>query len=289
MVKKSIGLLVKFFLIMVLCTLIASADQTNDSDKYTFDNYGGEVYTPEPMEFGANLVNGETAVMSTSSATLENGSTRKHVLIQFYDNPTDNQYEMLQNYGINYLTSAAPYTLIVSMPAELTAADLPAESGLRWMGEVPLENKYDRIYGLDVPEWAKLEDGNIQLSIRFYDDVTYQNALDTLNHYSNNITNFSYSLETSYEIVTNKNNISLLAGEDSVMYMGYAYDDTIDETEFTDSEEMIEEHVGSEAEQENDFVGDVENISDTDDKKSPGFSLITFGMFIPALMMLLRK
>jgi hypothetical protein len=148
MVKESIGLLVKFFLIMVLCTFIASADQTNDSDKYTFTNYGGEVYTPEPMEFGANLNDTEQSEIMTASVTLENETQRKHVLLQFYDNTTNEQLLSLGDYGVKILDVAADDTYIVSMPADFTPADLPNDAGLRWMGEIPVENKYE---SLNVP------------------------------------------------------------------------------------------------------------------------------------------
>jgi hypothetical protein len=282
MFKKKIELVMVFLLITGACTLVASANQTNDSGKYTFTNYGGEVYTPEPMEFGANI-------NETENITLRNGTERKHILIQFYDNPTDEQYEMLPNYGVKYLTSAAPYTLISSMPADLTAADLPAESGLRWMGEIPIENKYDRYFGLDVPEWARLEDGNIQLAVRFYNDVTYQNALDTLNQYSNNITNFSYSLEIAYEIITNENNITLIASEDSVMYLGYRNDDTIDETDFVDYEEITKEDESDIVEeQENNSQETAENINDSEEKENPGFTA-TIAILIFVLITVLGK
>ena len=119
MFKKPIASEIIFLLIIGSCTLLASADQTNDSDKYTFQNYGGEVYTPEPMEFGANL---------NDNFIPEYGTERKHVLIQFYDYPTDEQYEILLNYGVEYLTGAAPYTLIVSMPADSKEVSCPASN-----------------------------------------------------------------------------------------------------------------------------------------------------------------
>lgn len=285
MFRKKIVSAIIFLLIIGSCTLIASADQTNDYDKYTFTNYGGEVYTPQPMEFGANLNGNE-------SVTLENRTERKHVLLQFYDYPTDEQYEMLPNYGIEYLTSAAPYTLIVSMPAEMTAADLPAESGLRWMGEIPVENKYSQIYGLDVPEYARLEQGNISLSIKFYDDISHQNALDILNKYSNNIMNFSDSLEIVYKIVTTESNITLIASEDSIMSLGYGYDVTVDEKDFIDNEENTEEEEEEEEpepvnEQEDDIQETTENIDEPEEKQSPGFTT-TIGILTLTLIAIFK-
>ncbi|MDK2832739.1 MAG: hypothetical protein PWQ75_2491 [Methanolobus sp.] len=283
MFKKKIELIIVFLVITGACTLVASADQTNDSDKYTFQNYGGEVYTPEPMEFGANM-NG------TESVTLRNGTERKHVLIQFYDNPTDKQYEMLPNYGIEYLTSVAPYTLIISMPADITAADLPAESGLRWMGEIPVENKY-QYYGTNVPYYAKLEDGNVKLAIHFYEDVTSQDSENIVKKYSDNFSAPSNLRPWYYETITNETNISLIVKEDAVQQIGYYGVEVVPESEndFADYEEIIEEDEPDIAdEQENNSQETVENINNSEEKESPGFTA-TIAIMVLALISILVK
>ncbi|MEZ5334412.1 MAG: hypothetical protein R2741_03805 [Methanolobus sp.] len=177
MFRKKIAPVIIFLLIIGSCTLLANADQTNDSDKYTFQNYGGEVYTPEPMEFGANL---------NDDFIPEYGTERKHMMLQFYENTTGEQISLLDSYGLIYIGKATDYTFTFSMPADMTAADLPAESGLRWMGEIPVENKYDHIYGLDVPEWARTENGDVKLGILFYEDVVSQDSTSVVRKYSDN-------------------------------------------------------------------------------------------------------
>jgi hypothetical protein len=171
--EKSVGTrstqIIITFLVLISCTLVASADQTKDSDKYTFTNYGGEVYTPEPMEFGANLNGNE-------SVTLKNGTERKHVYLQFYSIPNDSQRSFLKNYSVVFVKYSGAYSYVFSMPADYTAADLPDNVGLRWMGEIPVENKYDKSYGLNVPNYAKMEDGNVKLAIHFYEDVKSQDS-----------------------------------------------------------------------------------------------------------------
>ncbi|WP_321430189.1 hypothetical protein [uncultured Methanolobus sp.] len=208
--------MVKFFLIMVLCTLIASADQTNDSDKYTFDNYGGEVYTPEPMEFGANLDGtGQISVM-TASDTLENQTERKHVLLQFYEIPNDEQLGVLKEYGVRRVAVAAKYTYIFSMPADYTAADLPDDVGLRWMGKILVENKYE---GLNVPDYARTEDGQVELEIHFYEDVTSEEAQVVAQKYSTITPQFYHQIHIIYDVTINESNITSIASEDIVQFV----------------------------------------------------------------------
>nr|WP_321496857.1 hypothetical protein [uncultured Methanolobus sp.] len=268
------------FLILISCTVIASADQTNDSDKYTFTNYGGEVYTPQPMEFGANL-NGNESVI------LENGTETKHVYLQFYDNATDEQLLLLEEYEIQILNFAAYYTYVASMPADYTAADLPSESRLRWMGEIPVENKYDQNYGLNVPNYAKLEDGNVKLGVIFYEDITLQDSVEIMQKYSNNISTHVYgNIDIEFEIITAESNISLIAKEDAVEYVGYFGYETIpcDDSDFVEYEEIIEEDESDIADEiQNNSQETVENINDSEGKEAHGFTA-TIAILICALI-----
>jgi hypothetical protein len=233
------GLTIIAFLILISCTLIASADQTNDSGKYTFTNYGGEVYTPEPMEFGANI-NG------TENITFENGTESKHVFLQFYDNATEEQVLLLEEYEVHFIdvVAYAYYTYIVSIPADYTAADLPHESRLRWMGEIPAENKYDMYRGLNVPEWARAGNGDVKLAIHFYDDIPSQKSANIMEKYSDNFSTTSISRPWYYEALTNETSITLIASEDAVRLIGYGgtknettYSDFVDNDMHTEQEE----------------------------------------------------
>ena len=226
------------FLILVSCTLIASADQTNDSDKYTFDNYGGEVYTPEPMEFGANLDGtGQISVM-TASDTLENETERKHVLLQFYTTVTNEQLLSLKEYGVRRVGVAADYTYICSMPADYTAADLPDNVSLRWMGKILVENKYE---GLNVPDYARTEDGQVELDIRFYEDITHQEAESIANKYSSSTPELLYptisDYPTVYSVITEESNITSIASEDIVEIVYFPEPPSISE-----DDDIVDDH-----------------------------------------------
>lgn len=262
MFKKKIELIIVFLVITGACTLVASADQTNDSGKYTFTNYGGEVYTPEPMEFGANI-NG------TENITFENGTESKHVFLQFYDNATEEQVLLLEEYEVHLIeiVAYAYYTYVVSMPADYTAADLPHESRLRWMGEIPAENKYDIYRGLNVPEWARAENGDVKLTIHFYNDISSQEYASIMEKYSDNFSTTSISRPWYYEAITNETNIYLIASEDAVRLIGYG--GTKNET--TDS----------------DFV-DYEMHTEQKEKQTPGFTA-TIAIMVFALIAIFSK
>ncbi|MEZ5336462.1 MAG: hypothetical protein R2741_15210 [Methanolobus sp.] len=187
----------------------------NDSEKYTFANYGGEEFTPQPMEFGGNLVNGTTPMISEYNET-----ERRHVYIQFYFTPTLEQRKMLEDFGVQFVRGIGIHAFIVSMPATYTAVDLPAESGLRWMGEIPVENKYDKAFGLNVPSWSRTDDGQVELEIHFYEDVTAQEGQSLADKYSSSTPELLYYANSNdpivYGIVTEESNISLIASEDIV-------------------------------------------------------------------------
>ncbi|MDK2937961.1 MAG: hypothetical protein PWQ51_125 [Methanolobus sp.] len=277
MFKKKIELIIVFLVITGACTLVASADQTNDSDKYTFQNYGGEVYTPEPMEFGANLNDNE-------KETLENGTERKHLLLQFYEIPGEVQFELLELYGLHVLSYAGSEAYVFSMPADYTAADLPDNVGLRWMGKIPVENKY-QYYGTDVPYYAKMEDGNVKLAVFFYEDVTSQASINIIQKYTDNFSAPSNLRPWYYETITNETNISLIVKEDAVQQIGYYGSEPVPEygRDFVDNEETEEYEYYIVDEQENNSQETAENINDSEEKETAGFTA-TIAIMVFALI-----
>ncbi|WP_292471631.1 hypothetical protein [Methanolobus sp.] len=295
MTAKTVTILIASFLILGSLAFIASADQTNDSDKYTFANYGGEEFTPEPMQFGENLGTKQQSMVRTCSTTMDNGTGRKHLWLQFYETPNEEQLELLEDYGVQRVAVAARRTLTCSMPSDMTAADLPAESGLRWMGEIPVENKYDYNYGLNVPSWARTENGKVKLAIRFYEDVISQDSTSILEKYSDNFSASSSLRPWDYETITNESNITLIASEDAVQLVGYygaqvepAYDsDFLDDEEITD-EDIDDDSIPANEQEIN--VSDTENGLDSKIKKSPSFSaMMTIVFLILSVVIYQRK
>ncbi|WP_406661331.1 hypothetical protein V7O66_03355 [Methanolobus sp. ZRKC3] len=190
--------------------------------KYTFTNYGGEIYTPEPMEFGSNIEN--------DSVILGNATERKHILLQFYATPNESQRQILQDSGVRYIRGGGAFTMIVSMPANLTPADISNKSGLRWMGEIPVENKYDPSFGLNVPAWAKTDNDQVKLWLAFYEDVTYEEAQTISNKYSSSTPIFEmYPYSYNSIIVTNESNLTVIATEDAIERIVFGGDEPVPE------------------------------------------------------------
>lgn len=213
-----------------LCASVGNANETNESNKYTL-YFDGEAFIPEPMQFGDNIRNQEQNGLMEVTGGQNNKTQRKHILFQFYAAPTEEQLELLAEYGVQCANVAASHTFIMSMPADLTPADLPVESGLRWMAEMPIENKYDKSFGLNVPEWARMEDGQVEIWISFYDDVSYEDAQIVANKYSTATPNFHlYPYLLDLKIKTNESNIPLIASEDIVRGVGYPDGELVDET-----------------------------------------------------------
>jgi hypothetical protein len=123
------------------------------------------------------------------------------------------------------------------MPASLTPADIPVEAGLRWMGEIPPEDKWRYDEPEPVPEWAKLDNGMVIAWIWMYEDVSLNDSRKIRDKYANTSSiydQYSNSNELSpgfdYQFVTGKENLSLMAEEDETYIVGYidspAYPDT---------------------------------------------------------------
>ncbi len=289
---KSQGSVVVIALVLVLCVSITGAEE-NNSDKYTFERYGGEEFTPQPMEFGENIKNQEKNGLQATSETGKNATERKHVYLQFYATPNEEQVRLLEDLGVLFLEGGGASNFIVSMPADITPADLPAESGLRWMGPIPVENKYDRTHGLDVPAWARTEDGEVKLAVFFYEDVDSQDAINILKKYSHNYSASSNLRPWYYETIINETNITSIVSEDAVYNSGYYGFETIptEGSDFVDYVENTEEDIGDSMlvdEQETSL--DTEKDSDKDVEKAPGFqSVFTFLFLITASLFLARR
>jgi hypothetical protein len=142
-----------------------------------------------------------------------------------------------------------------------------------------------------VPGWARTEDGDVKLAIRFYEDVISQDSTSILEKYSDNFSASSSLRPWDYETITNESNITLITSEDAVQLVGY-YGAQVEpcSSDFLDDEVIDEVDIVPETEQENDNGDGLENESATNKKTTPGFSaFITVLTFILSLCMLVRK
>lgn len=154
---------------------------------------------------------------------------RKHMYIQFKEKyPTQEQRILLGNFSIPILDPIGGYgTWIASMPASMNPADIPAEAGLRWMGDIPVGDKWISD-NPEVPDRARLESGLVIVYVTFYDDVTLKDARKLLHKYVNNSSKYTpyrpvneSDFNGGYEFATEEHNIDLIVNEDIVSRIGY--------------------------------------------------------------------
>jgi hypothetical protein len=152
------------------------------------------------------------------------------------------------------------------------------------MGEIPVENKY-QYYGTDVPYYAKMEDGNVKLAVFFYEDVTSQASINIIQKYTDNFSAPSNLRPWYYETITNETNISLIVKEDAVQQIGYYGSEPVPEygRDFVDNEETEEYEYYIVDEQENNSQETAENINDSEEKETAGFTA-TIAIMVFALI-----
>jgi hypothetical protein len=210
-------------LLITLFSSIAVAGDNNSSNAIDynlsfFSNGSTRDYTPPEMEFGANVKESSLMTMDVSGEQV-----RKHVYIQFKERPTNivSKKRELEQYGIHLLDPTAGYaTWIASMPASLIPADIPAEAGLRWLGEIPPEDKWSS-GSPEVPDRARIEAGMIYIGIQMYEDVSINDSRNLRDRYAISSSKYdSYSRSDDgnliYEFITEENNLTSILDEDIV-------------------------------------------------------------------------
>lgn len=212
-----VGIIVFFLLTAAFTTSVASAEHLS-----FFSNGSIRYYTLPEMEFGSNV--SEDKLLSLDQ------TQPKHVYVQFCEiQKNTEQLNLLDNYGIRRLrkTVGEPTTYITSMPASLTAADIPAEIRMCWMGEIPPEDKW--FYeNSEIPERARLPGGMVIVWVQMHEDVSLNDSRELYEKYANNSSlDIQYSrgdwLDPGFifHFVTEENNLASIAEEDIVYRISY--------------------------------------------------------------------
>lgn len=219
-----------------------NTEEEIEVNEYTLYNYygHGSVFTPEPMEFGKNITN-VTEFCNISSSEFKSSSERKHMLVQFYDLyptnetfqifPTNELQHLLDCYDIKLVSTAGGNCFFVSIPTNLTPADIPEEAGIRWMGEWPAVRKYNagRGFNSSVPGYARVNSTEVDIWINFYEDVTIEDAQKLARKYSTEFDFPYYSIDndTRCSMITEESNLMPIVNEDIVMMFTYNYPDNL--------------------------------------------------------------
>lgn len=274
-------------LLIAQLSFLAAADDNNSSNAIDyslsfFSNGSTRNYTPSEMEFGANVKESSSVKMNTSGE-----QTRKHVYIQFYERwPTEEQDQILENYGIVIIRGTAGHgNYIASMPASMTPADIPAKAGLRWMGEIPLEDKWKYNDPEEIPEWARLDNRMVIVWIWMHEDVSLNDSRKIRDKYANTSSIYEqYSRADeindgfNYQFVTEEKNLSLMAKEDEIHIVGYIDSPSIPDAP-PENDVSSSDNVSASSASENNTLLSV-----------PGFELVgSIDAFIILFCMRLRK
>ena len=105
---------------------------------------------------------------------------RIHVLVQFWSIPDENERASLQAAGLQLLSFIPHNAWLASIPARVDLQALPSTS-VRWIGPLlPTDKVSPAIQAHGVGVWAVAQDGRVLLDLRFFDDVSADEAMQVI-------------------------------------------------------------------------------------------------------------
>jgi len=154
------GLLLLSFLV-----LPATAQQTQQVD-YTIALESRQFLPPEDLSF---------------LSTVQLSPPGLHAFLQFFDNPDAREGALLAARGIRLLHFIGNDAWFAFVPSSLSLGD-PVFALVRFIGEILPTDKFPpRITTEGVGPWAVNPDGSVNLSVRFFGDVTVAKAEQVVN------------------------------------------------------------------------------------------------------------
>jgi len=160
-------------------------------------------FTPSPgVEIGVQNIEG----------------ARGHVILQFDDIPTEQERADLAAAGVRLLAYIPNKAWFASIPANL---DLGAQgmANLRWMGAIQVEDKLSASLIAGQPgSWAVEPDGQVQLSVLYFEDVTVSEAEAVVSRHSGQLL-FSAPEFNRLTIRIPQSGIQPLAAEDQIQWI----------------------------------------------------------------------
>ncbi|HDH10830.1 MAG TPA: 6-bladed beta-propeller [Nitrospirae bacterium] len=141
-----------------------------------------------------------------------------HLLVQLYRIPTESERMALEEAGIELLSYVPDYAWIAAVSAE-KADMLPRVLLVRWSGLLLPEDKISpEIQKRGVAKWARNADGTVNLNIRFFKDVSLEEASQVVTKYGGAIVKKS-QLSNILTVSISEDVINNLANEDIVQWI----------------------------------------------------------------------
>lgn len=148
-----------------------------------------------------------------------NQPEKKHVLLQFYELPDEDEKLQLKEQGIELLTYVPnnSYWAVVT-PQQQNLSPLSISGNVRWMANAVELNRIAPIVNAnDFPDYAKRENGNVVLYVTLFNDVTVNDVQSSIISIGGNILGEPYQHVIRVELPFS--NIGILAQMDEVEWI----------------------------------------------------------------------
>jgi len=142
---------------------------------------------------------------------------RVHILVQFYHIPNATERENIENAGVKLLTYVHNNAWFASICSDSPAKILQFSSA-RWIGEILPEDKMSpRIQDGKIGEWAINPDGSVNIVVKFFDDVSADDARSILRRYNSTVE--GPGMLNDWTATVTSDAIRELGSEDGVQWM----------------------------------------------------------------------
>lgn len=157
-------------------------------------------------------------ISAAAKAKIEAIPRRAHVLIQLEQIPTVNEREELKAKGIKLLSYVPNKAWFASIPSD-KVDEIASLSGVRAISEILPEDKISpAVRERGVGDYSTNEDGTANLTIKFFRDISLDEAIKIVTNYGGTIIGEA-PIINALEVIIPSESISELANEDAVQWL----------------------------------------------------------------------
>ena len=200
------GMIVLVISMLLAVLPAASVQEKPETEGFTL-RLRSRTFTPQPGI--------DPKFRSAGLEALEQGRTA-HAYVQLQRLPSVTERKALETRGIRLLSyiGGNSYTAAI---LESTIIESTLGDDIRWIGEITLLDKLQpEVREARFGEWAKRPEGNVELRIMFFEDVTTEQAEGVLREYAETHTHVGGN---TWKAVMARDRIKSLAGRDEVQYV----------------------------------------------------------------------